>query len=180
MDAIHNNKIPPEAELLLLQACIGQLVIGWGNAEASLSMMIAVIYHQIGGRSKVGDKLPFVLKDKLAFVRKSLVLIKVLKPYRKRLGPILDGIAMHNRIRVGIIHGYLSGYDPTTGTVCFVKLDGGGTIHQKSHLTGTIKQIAEASRDFAKISWTLTNEMSALANTFMGQDSPHDASREVP
>jgi len=147
-------------------AAVGRLVIEWGLIEASLSMMIAVIYHEIGGKH-VDETLPFMLKDKLAFIRKSLFQIAVLKPYRKKHWPLLQKISDGTEKRVAIVHGYYSGYDPETGRINFLRLDGGGTIHTERNLALTIREIQEAGLELSKLGVQLANEMTELADVFL-------------
>jgi hypothetical protein len=127
--------------------------------------MIAHIYQEVDGGKKVSTKLPFLLRDKLSFLQKAYAEIPRLKKQRKVVSPLLSAVKRHNnRIRVPIIHGYLSRYNARTKALTFVKIDGGGdTAHSVSQITGTAADITKAVVSLSALSVEVASAMETLA-----------------
>jgi len=88
-----------------LCGAVGQIVIAWSFVEHSLDQCVAICFHKGGGK-EIEKKIPISLKNKVAFVRKSM-----------RLKPLAEfsaeGLTLLNRVtelsgkRHDMVHGVL-------------------------------------------------------------------------
>ncbi len=95
---------PTPGELASIQRGVGAITLRWGRLELTLNLMIALIYHQIGGR-EIEPELPLMFGRRLRFLRRCFAQIEPLTPYRKEAVELFDLLADLAVVRETISHG---------------------------------------------------------------------------
>jgi hypothetical protein len=163
--------LPSQAELpdeLMppLAMAIGHLVITWASIEATLNLTIAVIYHDVGGKAIETD-LPRNLSRKVKFLRACFNRVDPLKGYGNEARSLLDRISALAPIRHAVIHGYLSGFDPTSQRVTFTKLDTKPTIHEVDSEAFSLPELVEAGGKSLALASDFVIFMTRLSDAFV-------------
>jgi hypothetical protein len=135
-----------------LATAVGEMVIQWGMLEAAVNRLIALIYGETGG--KRGARLiPYSFAPKLRFLRHSFAQIAALKTYQNRSARLINRAMELSHARNAIVHGSVSGFNPKTVRVRFMRLESDGQTQHEKHADFSIAELH-----------TLANECLAVAN----------------
>ena len=93
-----------------LALLLGYLVIWFGLFEFGLTGIVAVIYHDLGGK-RIEREIPVSLSRSLAIIRKSVRRISQLHTHRAELEWICKEAKRLADIRNDLVHGYIAEYD---------------------------------------------------------------------
>ncbi|HUW49430.1 MAG TPA: hypothetical protein VMV75_00280 [Sulfuricella sp.] len=115
-------------ELDSLFKAVGFIVVQWGQAEQSLDLAIAILYHELGGKA-CSKRLPKMLGPKLEFLNKCLSQIPALDPYRDEGATLVANFRKLSDRRHDIIHGAIASVSAKDGAFIFAKLDLKNDIH---------------------------------------------------
>jgi len=85
-------------------ACIGRLIISWGQLELSLEFSIALIHEGLGG-NKLQSEKPRMLEAKLTYLRRAAHELAPLKAHRKSTLKLADDLEAASIMRHDIVHG---------------------------------------------------------------------------
>jgi hypothetical protein len=89
----------------LLCGAVGQIVIGWSFVEHALDQCVAICFQKAGGKA-IEKRIPVSLKNKIAFVRKSMRL-KPLAEFSEGALKLLDCVTEFSGKRHDMVHGVL-------------------------------------------------------------------------
>ena len=153
-----------------LYMVLGQLVIAWGNIEASLNMAISVTYHDADGKSIEPDMPQTQLKRRLDFMRDCAKKLPILAPQRGFIIGLMDKISRHSGIRNSVLHGFFSNYDTGTGALTFTSLKGKDDHHEVREISGTLPELQRAATQALILSEDVTAFMHALSEAFRGME----------
>jgi len=109
-------------ELNPLFSAVGAIVVQWGQAEQTLDMIVAMIYHSYGGKA-VGKRIPQPLNQKLKFVRKCAETINELRSHRQHIEKLAFDFEQLSSRRHELVHGAVASFNDSEGTFKFVKFD---------------------------------------------------------
>ncbi len=104
-----------------LYRAVGSIVVQWGQAEQTLEMIVAMLYHSYGGK-KHAKRIPQPLSRKIMFVRRCLE-NKELKPHVVAMERLLLDFEKLSTKRHDLIHGAISSVTADDGIYRFAKLD---------------------------------------------------------
>ena len=136
-------------ELDNLYRAVGFIVIQWGQAEQSLDMIVAIIFHDFGG-NKV-KKIPKMLKPKIDYLRESFNNISDISVHKEVANEILDEFEKLSEKRHDIIHGAVSATTSNNGAYAFAKLDIINGYHHVREFDFDIKQFPKLSEDLVNL-----------------------------
>lgn len=102
---------------------LGYIQANWASMEQMFDMWIALIYHDLAGRTLIEKRLPLSFKNKVKFLKRSFRNIAELKQYADEAIPLLTRAKALARPRNDLTHGALSKLDPINGAWQMVILD---------------------------------------------------------
>ena len=115
----------PQQVLMDLYAVTGELVINWGMLEASLNMIVNLVYRDFGGQYANGkaEPIPVPFTRRMNFLKTCFKKIPALVPFQDDARALRGKAKELSVVRDFIAHGFLSGHDPDTGIYTFGRLD---------------------------------------------------------
>lgn len=140
--------IPSDKEFIMnLSSAMGFLVVNFGQFEFALNATITIIHQLIGQPKKDSGHLPYMLKERLRYVREAAVRYSALTSYKCELREIAIEAKRLSKIRNGVLHAYPGDYDADTHTLTFVGVAPDKeepSLHRESrHVISIEKLIAE-------------------------------------
>jgi hypothetical protein len=136
----------PDELMPALTMVLGQLILTWGNIEASLNMAISIIYHDANGKTIEPDIPRTALWKRIEFMTDCANKLPSLEPHREMIIRLMGRVERHaERIRNPVLHGFFSDYAPETGQLTFTSLRGNKDHHEVSHLEGSLEDLNRAS-----------------------------------
>ena len=102
---------------------LGYIQTNWAQMEQMFDSWIAMIYHNIGGRDMVDNRLPRSFGKKIEFLRKAFKKIRLLNEYAGKAIPLLNRAKALSRQRNDLTHGALSSLEPVDGKWQMIILD---------------------------------------------------------
>jgi hypothetical protein len=118
----------PKGDLDTIAKAFGLVVIQWGQAEQSLDLIVALLWHSFESREHA-KKIPFMLGSKLEFLRKCFQSVDALYQFRKDAESLLTEFERLSSIRHDLIHGAVTSVAPVDGHFILAKLD----VHDGYH-----------------------------------------------
>jgi hypothetical protein len=155
-----------------LAAAIGGLVLAWGDVEASLTMCVALIFKDAGGRHHADkEEIPVALKRKLKFLRLCMRKIEALAPFKDDGLALLEIATPLAKFRNDVIHSFVSDADRQTMTFTFTAL---GSFKDKPLITGqvqySVKQLVEIGGQMMEFGQHLVEFVARLQNALVPED----------
>ncbi len=156
----------PQQALMDLYAVTGELVIQWGMFEGALNAMIALIYHDFGGKN-YSSTLPWSFEQRLKLHAKCFNKEPDLAPYAEEAREIRSLARQMTFVRDFIAHGFLSLYNTQTGVYTFVRLDrdDAKTMHKESKFQATATELMAKTAEIQRLidlSHALINKLFAV------------------
>lgn len=87
---------------------IGWIAHNWAVVEQNFEMCIALIYHDLGGKTVVDKQLPLPWNQKVKFLRRAFERIPELARYAAEALPLIDQADAIAEDRNDLIHGVLT------------------------------------------------------------------------
>lgn len=115
------EELPPKEVFDALYPAVGAAVIKWALAEQTLEHWVAIIFHSPGGN--IWKNPPFMLKAKREYLESVFDTLPVLASFRSEGLDLLERAKRLASIRDILVHGAVSGHQPSTGLIKFVRLD---------------------------------------------------------
>jgi hypothetical protein len=113
--------IPGDKDFIMsLSHAMGFLAVNFGQFEFALNAAITIIHHLVGQPIKDNGHLPYMLKERLRYVREAAGRYSALDPYRRELREIAIEAKRLSKIRNGVLHAYPADYDADTRTLTFL------------------------------------------------------------
>ena len=165
------TELPQEVHDALYPA-VGSLIIYWSLLEQSIESWVHLIYHHPGGNMGWEKTFPFVFRRKVTFLRMRFSDFPAIDTLAS------DGLALLAEIEAAatkrdiFVHGALSGYEPATQRIKFVRLrvDKVNLIHQMNPDYVTIPQVLADGRIMLALTTASLGFAQRLADHLMGQD----------
>lgn len=142
----------PTQALLDLYAVTGELVIHWGQLEASMQATIAMVYHDFGGK-EVEPKLPVPFLRRMKFLKECFNKRPELAQFAEDARAIRGKAKELSFVREYLSHGYLSLFDPETGIYTFRRLDPDedDSIHVESIFKATVQELLDKTAQIGSL-----------------------------
>lgn len=99
--------IPEEADLEGFFMAVGHVAQSWAMVEQNFDMWIAMIYHALGGREEIDERLPVSFKRKADFLRRAFNQIATLKKHASQAIPLVATAQELSKKRNDLVHGVL-------------------------------------------------------------------------
>ncbi|MCY1166663.1 MAG: hypothetical protein V4455_16850 [Pseudomonadota bacterium] len=109
-------------DLDTIAKAFGFVVIQWGQAEQSLDLIVALLWHSFEGKQHA-RKIPFMLEPKVAFLRKCFASLEALHPLKGDADFLLKEFERLSALRHDLIHGAIASLAPVDGHFVLSKLD---------------------------------------------------------
>lgn len=113
---------PPPNIIEALYSDVGRIVVNWSMVEQSLDFVMAIVYHDVGGR-KVNKQMSRRFSGKIEFLRKSFNKLEPLQPFKSEARVMFETAKRLSRTRHDLCHGSLSKYDFENDSFLFVVMD---------------------------------------------------------
>ena len=137
--------IPEDKEFLVsLSQTMGFLAVNFGLFEFALNASIAAIHHWVAQPVKDRGRLPYMLKERLRYVRQAAGRYDALAPYKDELREIAIEAKRLSKTRNGVFHGYPADYDAPTHTLTFISIAPGSEnkgMHKETQYAITIEAL---------------------------------------
>jgi hypothetical protein len=127
-----------------LSQAMGFLAVNFGLFEFALNAVIATIHHWVAQPVKGRGELPYMLKERLRYVRESAVRYSVLDSHKDELREIAAEAKRLSKTRNGVFHGYPADYDAPTRMLTFISTAPGKPdkrMHKESRFAITIEAL---------------------------------------
>jgi hypothetical protein len=109
---------------------VGFIVVQWGQAEQSLDLIVAGIFHEYGGKRLARkNRMPVMLKTKLEFVSKCLSQIPTLSQFTDEGDLLVSKFEHLSQRRHDFVHGAVASLSPIDGAFVFIKFDVAPELH---------------------------------------------------
>jgi len=129
---------------------VGLVVLNWASAEQNLDMVVAWLWHELGGK-KPGKKIPFFLKEKLKFIRASINSDASLRSLSAEAGPVLDDVARLSELRNDLVHGAPAFIGEQEGHYVFCKFDLADGFHEVREVRMNVERYPEVTRELVAL-----------------------------
>lgn len=137
--------IPGDKDFLMsLSQTMGFLAVNFGLFEFALNAVIATIHHWVAQPIKDRGELPYMLKERLRYVREAAGRYSALDPYKDELREIATEAKRLSKTRNGVFHGYPADYDAPTHILTFISMAPGKPdkwMHKESRFAITIEAL---------------------------------------
>ncbi len=137
--------IPGDKDFLIsLSQAMGFLAVNFGLFEFSLNATIATIHHWVAQPANGRGHLPYMLKERLRYVREAANRCDALDPYKVELREITTEAKRLSKTRNGVLHGYPADYDDPTHTLIFISIAPGKAdkgMHKETRFAITIEAL---------------------------------------
>ena len=155
---------------------VGQLSVRWSLLEFAMDVVVATLYHRVGGKN-VSRKIPLDLGGKIAFIRRCLDQLPALSKYQCQGVPLLDAVSALRTVRHDIVHGYFSAYSDDRKAFTFVRLslERGKTQHVVHEQIYTAEELLRVGHDVGEIS----SKFSKFAERLLMQFDPDGAAGAI-
>lgn len=165
---------PTVQELASIQRATGALTMRWGRLELTLNIMIALIYHEIGGR-QIEPELPLMFSRRIRFLRRCFLRIEQLAPFRQEAVEVFDLLNHLAAMREHFSHGAFMGvgdgeflslqlnYAVFRPTPC-------KTLHRLVEQTLTLGDLIEIGQMADAIAMQASSLADSLAQTFVREE----------
>jgi hypothetical protein len=109
-------------DLDTIAKAVGLVVLQWANAEQSLDLLIASLWHSFDGK-RYAKRLPMMLEPKIAFVRACMTSEATLSPHQVAAEKLLKRFESLSAIRHDLVHGAAASIAQVDNAFVFAKLD---------------------------------------------------------
>jgi|GEM_PF-1072305 len=137
--------IPGDRDFLMsLSQAMGYLAVNFGLFEFGLNSTIATIHHWVAQPVKDRGQLPYMLKERLRYVREAASRYSALDPYGDELREIAVEAKRLSKTRNGVFHGYPADYDALTHVLTFISMAPDKTdkaTHKESRYSITLETL---------------------------------------
>lgn len=135
------------ADLNALAKAVGLVVLQWGQAEQSLDLLVAILWHSFNGK-RYAKKIPLMLEPKIEFVRACTSSDPGLSQFRDAAEELLEQFKDLSSVRHELIHGAVASISPVDNAFVFAKLH----IHDGYHHHREVRfEVAEYPRLVQKL-----------------------------
>lgn len=151
-----------------LSHAIGFLAVQFGLFEFSLNGTIAIIHHRLGQPISGRGQLPYMLKERLRYMRGAAARMTVLEPYRSELLTLMTTAKMLSKTRNGVLHGYPADYDEKTRLLMFINMAPGRDkrMHQEARFIIPITELLDHGLRAEKLATQMGTLCSRLIREF--------------
>lgn len=99
-------------------------MIQWGQAEQSLDLCVAMLWHEFNARnSGKKQRIPMMLAPKITFLREAFDSIPELALLKQQAGAVFDEFDRLGNLRDDMTHGAVVALEPIGGCFVLNKLD---------------------------------------------------------
>lgn len=109
-------------DLDAIAKAVGLVVLQWGQAEQSLDLLVATVWHSFNGK-RHAKKIPLMLETKIKFVRACMSSEASLSQFRTAAEELLERFEALSSVRHDLIHGAVASLSPVDNAFVFAKLD---------------------------------------------------------
>ena len=109
-------------DLDAIAKAVGLVVLQWGQAEQSLDLLVAKLWHSFNGK-RHAKKIPWMLQQKIKFVRACMLSEATLSQFRTTAEELLERFEALSSVRHDLIHGAVAALSPVDNAFVFSKLD---------------------------------------------------------
>ena len=109
-------------DLDTIAKAVGLVVLQWGQAEQSLDLVVALLWHSFKEKSHA-KKIPMMLEPKVKFVRACMKGDPNLKAFEPQAEALLQRFEALSTLRNDMIHGAVASLSTVDDAFVFAKLD---------------------------------------------------------
>lgn len=104
-----------------LYTIVGHLVVGFGQLDFGIDMLVGLLFRDFGGASKHWKKLPVPFESRMEFIADCAENLAAVAPYRVGLLRIVDQAPSVAATRNDVAHGYVGSYRRSDHLLTYVK-----------------------------------------------------------
>lgn len=146
----NRDKNKTDDEMEALYKAVGSMVIQWGQAEQTLDMIVALLFHNYDG-NKLSKRIPKMLDPKIKFIKSCFDTSPELAKHKDRGYALLSEFERLSSKRHEMIHGAIADVIPEDDVFKFTKLDIINGYHHVREFDFDIKEFPKLIDELIKL-----------------------------
>lgn len=100
---------------------VGHLVVGFGQMDFGLDMLVGLLFRDFGGASKRWKNIPVPFEKRIEFITECAEILAPVRPHRAQLLRLVRQAKVVADLRNDVVHGYAGSYRNSDHMFTFVK-----------------------------------------------------------